>query len=260
MTTQEEHFDVASYALGVLDARDAAHFEDHLIECARCAYELESFVEVADLLAEVDAGAVIAAEESRQDGVVLQNIMGEVKTERRRADSRRLYSLAAAVVVFAMLSIGAFFVGGQVFGEDPQTPVDNTAQRDSSQLDPLPNTNGGPGIGGPDLAGKRFSGTDPRTGVHADVALEEKVWVTQMSFAISSVSCPKVCRLTIVRTDGTSENLSSWKVGDRGWGTAANPEPLMLQAVTGTQREDIAHVQVQEVSATGAADTLVVVP
>ena len=67
--TQEEHYDVASYALGVLDEHDAARFEDHLIECPQCAYELESFVQVADLLADVDAGAVIAAEESRQDGV-----------------------------------------------------------------------------------------------------------------------------------------------------------------------------------------------
>jgi hypothetical protein len=258
--TQEEHFDVASYALGVLDARDAARFEDHLIECARCAYELESFVEVADLLAEVDAGAVIAAEESRKGGVVLHNIMGEVKQERRRADSRRLYSLAAAVVVFAMLSIGAFFVGGQVSGGDQQTPPPNTAQRGSSQLDPLPNTNNGPGIGGPDLAGQRYSGTDPRTGVHADVAMEKKDWGTQISFAISNISGPKVCRLIAVHTDGTSEPLVSWSVGNKGWGTSANPEPLLLQAVTSTPREDIAHVQVQEVTANGAGDTLVGVP
>jgi len=62
--TQEEHFDVASYALGVLDERDAARFEDHLIDCHRCAYELESFVQVADLLSDVDANAIIAAEDS----------------------------------------------------------------------------------------------------------------------------------------------------------------------------------------------------
>ena len=260
MTTQEEHFDVASYALGVLDARDAAHFEDHLIECARCAYELESFVEVADLLAEVDAGAVIAAEESRLDGVVLQNIMGEVKVERRKADSRRLYSLAAAVVVFAMLSIGAFFVGGQVAGDDPQAPVSNTAQRDSSQPDPLPNTDGGPGVGGPELAGQKYSGTDPRTGVHADVAMEKKDWGTQISFAVSNITGPKACRLVVVRTDGTSESLASWDVGEDGWGTAAKPEPLMLQAFTSTPREKIAHVQVQEVTSTGTGDTLVGVP
>src|SRR3954451_16855172 len=114
--TQEEHYDVASYALGVLDERDAARFEDHLIECPRCAFELDSFVQVADLLADVDAGAMVAAEEVKRDGVVLHKMLGEVRSERRRANSRRLYSLAAAVVIFAMLSIGALFAGGQWLG------------------------------------------------------------------------------------------------------------------------------------------------
>jgi hypothetical protein len=258
--TQEEHYDVASYALGVLDERDAARFEDHLIECPRCAFELESFVQVADLLADVDAGSVIAAEESRQDGVVLHKMLGEVKHERRRANSRRLYSLAAAVVVFAMLSIGALFAGGRWFAPEQKTPSTPTVQRDSSQLDPLPNTDGGSGLGGPDLTGQRYSGSNPRTGVTADVALEKKDWGTQISFAISNISGPKVCRLLAVHTDGTTESLISWSVGDKGWGTAANPGPLMLQAVTATPREDIAHVQVQEVTANGTGDTLVRVP
>jgi hypothetical protein len=257
--TQEEHFDVASYALGVLDDRDAARFEEHLVDCARCAYELESFVQVADLLADVDADAVIAAEQSQRDGVLLQRMMGDVRQERRRANSRRLYSLAAAVVVFAMLSIGALFVGGKWFAPDPK-PSQPAAQRGSSQLDPLPNTEDGPGIGGPDLAGQRYGGSDPRTGVRADVALEKKDWGTQISFAISNIKGPKTCRLVAVHTDGTTEPLVSWSVGDRGWGTAANPEPLLLQAVTATPREDIAHVQVQEVTANGAGETLVRVP
>ena len=258
--TQEEHFDVASYALGVLDARDAARFEDHLIECPRCAFELESFVQVADLLADVDAGAVVAAEESRQDGVVLHKMLGEVRTERRRANSRRLYSLAAAVVIFAMLSIGALFAGGKWFAPD-DSPANQTAQRGSSQLDPLPDTQGGPGVGGPELAGQRYSGTDPRTGVSLNAALEKKDWGTQISFAISNIKGPKECRLLAVHTDGTTEPLVSWSVGDKGWGTAANPSPLMLQAVTATPREDIAHVQVQEVTANGTGDkTLVRVP
>ena len=49
-------------------------------------------------------------------------------------------------------------------------------------------------------------------------------------------------------------------MGTKGWGTAAKPGPLMLQAVTATPREDIAHVQVQEVGANGAVSTLVSVP
>lgn len=257
--TQEEHYDVASYALGVLDDREAARFEDHLIECPQCAFELESFVQVADLLADVDASAVIAAEESRRDGVVLHKMLGEVKHERRRANSRRLYSLAAAVVIFAMLSIGALFAGGKWFAPDQKSPS-TTAQRDSSQLDPLPNSGDGPGIGGPDLTGQQYSGTDPRTGVHLDTALEKKDWGTQISFAISNIKGPKECRLLAVHTDGTTEPLVSWNVGERGWGTAANPTPLMLQAITATPREDIAHITVQEVTANGAGDTLVRVP
>jgi hypothetical protein len=258
--TQEEHFDVASYALGVLDERDAARFEDHLIDCHRCAYELESFVQVADLLSDVDANAIIAAEESHREGVLLHNLIGDVKHERRRANSRRLYSLAAAVIVFAMLSIGALFAGGKWFAPTQKSTATTTAQRDSSQLDPLPNTNNGPGVGGPDLAGQHYGETDPRTGVRADVALEKKDWGTQISFAISNIKGPKTCRLIAVHTDGTSESLVSWNVGEKGWGTAANPEPLLLQAVTATQREDIAHVQVQEVEASGAGQTLVSVP
>jgi hypothetical protein len=258
--TQEEHYDVASYALGVLDDHDAARFEDHLIECPRCAFELESFVQVADLLSDVDAGAVIAAEESRRDGVVLNKMLGEVRHDRRRANSRRLYSLAAAVVIFAMLSIGALFAGGKWFAPDKGSPGTATAQRGSSQLDPLPNTQDGPGIGGPDLTGQQYSGTDPRTGVHADVAMEKKDWGTQISFAISNIDGPKECRLLAVHTDGTAEPLVSWNVGEKGWGTAANPEPLLLQAVTATAREDIAHIQVQEVTSGGAGDTLVRVP
>ena len=257
--TQEEHYDVASYALGVLDQHDAARFEDHLIECPRCAFELESFVQVADLLADVDAAAVVAAEEVKRDGVVLHKMLGEVRTERRRANSRRLYSLAAAVVIFAMLSIGALFAGGKWFAPD-QKATKNTAQRGSSQLDPLPNSQDGPGIGGPELTGQKYSGTDPRSGVHADVALEKKDFGTQISLAVSSIKGPLECRLVVVHTDGTTEPLGSWTVGEKGWGTAANPSPLLLQAVTATPREDIAHIQVQEVTSSGTGETLVRVP
>jgi hypothetical protein len=253
--TQEDHYDVASYALGVLDQHDAARFEDHLIECPRCAFELDSFVQVADLLADVDAAALVAAEEVKRDGVVLHKMLGEVRTERRRANSRRLYSLAAAVVIFAMLSIGALFAGGKWFAPDQKGA--STAQRGTSQLDPLPNSQDGPGIGGPELTGQKYSGTDPHTGVHADVALEKKDFGTQISLAVSSIKGPLECRMVVVHTDGSTESLGSWTVGEKGWGTAANPSPLLLQAVTATPRENIAHIQVQDVK---SSETLVRVP
>ena len=111
---QEQHFDVAAYALGVLDERDAARFEDHLIECTACALELETLLPVVNVLADVDADAMVAAEQSRREGAVLKAMITEVGKERHHARSRRLYSLAAAVVVFAMLAVGA--LAGAVSG------------------------------------------------------------------------------------------------------------------------------------------------
>ncbi|MFC7527265.1 anti-sigma factor family protein [Actinoplanes sp. GCM10030250] len=259
--TQEQHLDVASYALGVLDDHDASRFEDHLIECAQCAYELESFVEVADVLSTVDAEALIAAEQSERDGAVLNTMLREVGVERSRANSRRLYSLAAAVVVFAMLSIGALFAGGRWLGPDATQPQNGaqSPQSSSSRLDPLPNSDG-VGLGGTKLPGETFDGTDPRTNVAAAVGLEGKDWGTQISFAISNVTGPKKCALVVVRTDGTSEQVATWSIGDKGWGTAANPNPLLLQGVTSTERKDIAHVQVQEIVDGVAGETLVRIP
>ncbi len=257
--TQEQHFDVAAYALGVLDERDASRFEDHLVECPACAVELESFLQVADILADVDADALVATEESRRDGLVLKKMIGEVKKERRRANSRRLYSLAAAVVVFAMLSIGALFAGGQWFGPEQQRqPV---AQRSSgpTTLDPLPLGNGS-GIGGEDLTGERVGSTDARSGVRLDAGIEPKDWGTQIQFVVSNIKGPLTCRLVLVRTDGRSEVMSTWTVGDSGWGTAAQPEPLLLQGVTALPRAEIAHLQVQSVDASGATQTLVTAP
>ncbi|MFI5931035.1 anti-sigma factor family protein [Actinoplanes sp. NPDC051494] len=253
--TQEQHFDVAAYALGVLDERDAERFEDHLIDCPACAIELESLLPVVDILSDVDADALVATEQSRKDGLVLKQMIGEVKKERRKANSRRLYSLAAAVVVFAMLSIGALFAGGQWFGSE-QAPA-TTVQRSSGELDPLPNTGEGIGIGGADLVGELVGAEDPRTGVKAEVAYQPKDWGTQISFAVSNIDGPRVCRLVAVRTNGSTEVLSTWNVGEKGWGTNAQPKPLMLQAVTALSRSEIANVLVEEVSADGATKTLV---
>jgi hypothetical protein len=254
--TQEQHFDVAAYALGVLDERDAARFEDHLIDCPACAVELESFLQVADILADVDADALVATEDSRKDGLVLKKMIRTVGTERRKANSRRLFTLAAAVVVFAMLSIGALFVGGRLLGPTQQNQP--TAQRSAgpTQLDPLPQSDDGGGFGGPDLAlqGQRVGATSPRTNVRLDAGLEEKDWGTQIQFAVSNIKGPKECELVATGPDGSTTVLSTWTVGEKGWGTAERPQPLMLSVVTALPRDKIAHLQIREA---GKTDPLV---
>jgi hypothetical protein len=254
---QEQHFDVAAYALGVLDERDAARFEDHLIDCMACVIELESLLPVVEVLADVDADALVATEQSRQNGQLLTRMIGEVKQERKHDHSRRLYTLAAAVVVFAMLSIGALFAGSKWLAPDTKAST-TAAARGTTQIDPLP-PNGG--NGGPDLpGGDRYGIRDPRTGVRLDAALEKKDWGTQISFEVSNITGPRVCQLVVTKTDGSTQVVSNWNVGDKGWGTAAQPQPLTLQAVTALSRDQIAHLSVQALGAAGTPDTLVQVP
>ncbi|GLY94884.1 hypothetical protein [Actinoplanes sp. NBRC 103695] len=255
--TQEQHFDVAAYALGILDEHDAGRFEDHLIDCPACAVELESFLQVADILADVDADSLVATEESRKDGLVLKKMIRTVGTERRKANSRRLFSLAAAVVVFAMLSIGALFAGARWLA--PEQTGSPTVARGPAQLDPLPLSDG-TGIGGTELAGQRVASTDARTGVRLDAGLEAKDVGTQVQFAVSNIKGPKICKLVAIKPDGDQEVISSWKVGEKGWGTAQREEALVMSAVTALPRESIAHLVVQEISANGTPTNLVTAP
>jgi hypothetical protein len=111
-------------------------------------------------------------------------------------------------------------------------------------------------IGG---SARRLTDTDTTTGVHADVVLESKPWGTLVSFGVSDISGPRNCRLVAVRTDGKSEVLSSWTVPQQGYGKNTRPRELTLQAATATTRQDIAALQVQDVSPKGAAATLVTV-
>ena len=257
--TQEQHFDVAAYALGVLDERDAARFEDHLIECPACAVELESFLQVADILADVDADALVATEDSQKSGLVLKKMIRTVSSERRRANSRKLFSLAAAVVVFAMLSIGALFAGSKWLapsGTGADTPVAQ-GSGGPTQLDPLPLNKDGGGFGGTELAGARIGSTDARSNVRLNAGLETKDLGTQVQFSVSNIKGPKICRLVAVRPDGSTEVLSTWEVGAKGWGTAERPEPLLASAVTALSRDQIAHLSVQEVAKDGTVINLV---
>jgi Putative zinc-finger len=253
----DQHFDVAAYALGVLDARDADRFEAHLADCEMCMVELESLLPVVDVLADIDADSLVATEQSRRDGLVLNRMISAVGQERRRAQSRRLYSLAAAVVAFAVLAVGALFAGSRWFsptqGTNAQRPFNSTT------LDPLPDTNG-PGVGGDELPTDRVGGSDPRSGVRLDAGFEKKDFGTQVSFLVSNIKGPQICRLVAVRTDGQQEVLSTWTVGEKGWGSGAGNLPPALTAVTALPRDQIAHVQVQSLDAAGTPTTLVRVP
>lgn len=246
-TTDAPHWDVAAYALGVLDARDAALFEDHLAECGSCAMELESLLPVTAMLAEVDRESFLGAEQSQRDGRMLAEMTNVVAFDRSRAQARRLLAVAAGTVVM-VLAVGlALFAGARW---DRSTEVAGPAPSATSSTPP--------GIGGqegppPD---ELFGATDKTTGVNAKLGLSAADWGTAVSIELSKVQGPLICQLVAVGPD-VSEVVSTWKVPPDGYGTAKHPDPVFLQASTSVARKDIQRFEVQSISASGQPTVLV---
>ncbi|GAA4459014.1 anti-sigma factor family protein [Phytohabitans houttuyneae] len=257
------HWDVAAYALGVLDPQESERFEEHLAGCWACAGELESMLPVVNLLSEVDGESLITAEQSRSDGRLLDRMIVEVGAHRRKVRSRQWLAAAAAVVVLATTTGVSLVAGGRLFG-DGGSPTDVVAGGTTppASAPANPSGSGGPGIGGPELSedGEPFSATDIQTGVEARLVLETKTWGTQISFQLTKLTGPRQCRLTVLREDGTKEVLNTWSVPPAGYGTKEEPEPLLLQTSTATPRNEIDRVQVQQVGKDGIVESLVEVP
>jgi len=244
------HWDVAAYALGVLDPAEVAECESHLAECETCAAELDALLPASRLLADVDLETLREAEES-QFG---DRLLDAIRQERGRVHRRRRVLAAAGTAVAAAVAGVALLAGATWLASPPERlPSGITAAGSPSPDEP-------PGIGGPDLVnGEQISVADPATGVEADVILVTTDWGTQISFALSSVTGPRECHLLVVREDGTTESLGSWRVPEEGYGTAEHPDPLLLQVPTGTARADLAQLQVRETGPDGAVTTLVTV-
>ncbi|WBB81740.1 zf-HC2 domain-containing protein [Micromonospora sp. WMMD882] len=253
--SRADHWDVAAYALGVLDQADTERFEEHLATCWACAAELETMVPVVGLLSGIDGDTMTAVEQTATDPALLDRTLAAVRADRRRARFRQVLATAAAVVAFSVLTgVGITVVGG---GEPAGPPVALPTTAVPSQ----PTRPDLGGLGGPDeIVGETVSETDQATGVRADLILAAEPFGTQVAFQLSRLPGPRKCRLVLVRADGGTEVVSSWSVPAGGYGTNANSVPLRLQANTATPRDQIRRAQVQSVDAAGVATALVTVP
>lgn len=99
MRSLERHRDVGAYALGVLDEAEAFRFEDHLMECPRCAAQVTEFGPATrQLMLFRQATPRIVHPLARPGPRLLDRLLSEVTTRRRAGRRRVLYAVAAAVV------------------------------------------------------------------------------------------------------------------------------------------------------------------
>jgi hypothetical protein len=262
VNASEVHLDVASYALGILDAVDVERFEEHLVTCDACALELERFLPVTQALAGVDRHAFAQAERTVRDGMMFDRMRNVVSIERKRRRTRTSFLVAAAAAVAVLatlaLSIGLLRPTGDDAGTNPGTNAGATAGPGRATVGAPSNTapaDQTPGLSAPP-AGAQFSATDPLSGAKIDLVLDSRPWGSQLSVTLRQVHGPLTCTLLVVGKNGKSEPAGTWNVSSDGYGTTAHPEPLVFAAPTSMQGSAIDRIEVRA-TGNGTTSTLV---
>ncbi|MET8179459.1 zf-HC2 domain-containing protein [Streptomyces sp. NPDC005336] len=235
----QQHTAVGAYALGVLDAADAARFEEHLIGCDRCAAELDELMGIPPLLAEyatfADGTAIPdpATLTARPGPELLDRLLDEVTVGRRASGRRRLYLVAAAAVLI---------VGGPLAGAALTAGSDNGGTTQEA-------------VGTPkavfEQSGQKYSAVDPVTKVDAAVSLTQKGWGTSVALKLGNVKGPRSCDLVAIGKDGREETVTTWAVPTSGYGVKDgdgsrwSKEPLYAQGGAAMNTNEIAGFEIR---------------
>jgi hypothetical protein len=222
MRPEDIHRDVGAYALGVLDPRDRARFEDHLMVCRSCPHELEELSSVAALLSRVDGDSLAFAEHSTREPAKAMALVSAVRTERQRTRSRSGLTLAACLALLITGALVAVSLGLGRTGLPGLPPTSPTAQR--------------------------LHAVDEATGAEATLQMEPKRWGSEVTLQVARVNGPVRCRLMAVSKTGQSEVVMGWSVPPGGYGTAAHPDPLVLHGGTDLQAGDLSRFEIRTVN------------
>jgi anti-sigma factor RsiW len=176
-SSQERHRDVAAYALGVLDEADAFRFEDHLMECARCAAHVTEFGPITrQMMLYRRATPRFVSPMSRPGPQLLDRLLTAVAARRRAGRRRFVFALAASVAV-AVAGPGVTLMA----------------------------TGGGGGA-------VRIAATDARSGVWARVTTQDAGSGSQVQLEVKDGAGPRSCLLVAVGRDGSEQTVTSWTV------------------------------------------------
>ncbi|MEU2774668.1 zf-HC2 domain-containing protein [Streptomyces sp. NPDC007162] len=199
MRSLERHRDVGAYALGVLDEAEAFRFEDHLMECARCAAHVTEFGPATRQLMLYRRATPRFVHPMAQPGPrLLDKLLAEVATRHRAKRRRVLYGLAASVV-FAVAGPGIMAYAGH-----ETVPTVQVAAT-----------------------------TDAQSGVWAQVKEADTDSGTEVELKVKDANGPRSCRLIAVGNDGSEQIVTTWaerdhdgRVSTMAGGSSMHPDEI----------------------------------
>ncbi|MFE1247980.1 zf-HC2 domain-containing protein [Streptomyces sp. NPDC058735] len=206
MRSLERHRDVGAYALGVLDEAEAFRFEDHLMECPRCAAEVTELAVTTRQLMLYRRATPRYVHPMPQPGPrMLDSLLAEVATRRRAGRRHLLFALAASVVLAVSVPGVAMMAEGSAAEQQPLT----------------------------------VAATDARTGVWAQVTTADEGSGSQVELKVKDTAGPRACHLVVVGHDGSEEIATSWQAPGH------DDRPHTMRAGTSKHPDEIARYEVR---------------
>ncbi|GAB2330834.1 zf-HC2 domain-containing protein [Streptomyces variabilis] len=214
MRSLERHRDVGAYALGVLDEAEAFRFEDHLMECPSCAVQVTEFGPATRQLMLYRSATPRTVHPAAQPSPrMLDRLLTQVSARRRVGRRRMLLALAASVV----LAVSAPAVTVAARGDDGPRPLTVEA-------------------------------TDERSGVWAEVKIEDRDWGSSVQLRVKDAAGPRDCVLVGIGRDGSENVMTNWAVPRH------DTRPNTVPGGSATRSDDIERYEVRST----AGETLVV--
>ncbi|MFI8089969.1 anti-sigma factor family protein [Streptomyces sp. NPDC086080] len=237
-----EHETVGAYALGILDDAEATEFEAHLAACEWCAQQLDELAGMEPMLAALadlpDTGTPALGESlsARPSPRVVEKLVDEVAERRARKRRRNFYMVAAAG---ALIVSGPFVAVAASGGDSESGGGGGTNQTLAAN----------PAKDAFDKISDKITATDPETQVTATVALEKKLWGTEIVTEVKNVRGKQKCSLIVVGKNGERETANSWSVPGEGYGlpdakSDKARQPLYVQGGAAFAPNEIDHFQI----------------
>lgn len=218
LTCPHEH-DAGSYVLGALSPDDRVTYERHLSGCDECARAVRDVAGLPGLLARVPVEVVEPADLPLP---VPDTLLPSLVRRARRSRRRRTWVTTGLVAAAAAVAIGA--VGVATLDDDDPGPAPSAAR-----------TTAPPELMEP-IGDEPVSGWISLTQVGWGTRLDLTCKYSRTSSSYEESDEPTYA-MYVTRTDGTTEQVASWK--------ALPGKTMQLAAATAASAEDISSVVVR---------------
>ncbi|GAB3722172.1 anti-sigma factor family protein [Nocardiopsis oceani] len=215
---------LGAYALGTLNAQEAAVLEAHLAGCEPCRAELRELNSVRDTLGELPPEALLDGPPPEGSASLVHATVEQAGAERGVQRRRRALRLTLAAVLAGVVLVGVGGLAGQVLA--PAEPQEGEV----TQL-----------AAGTVVAAQE----DPDTGASATVRLEPEDSGLRLDSFITGIPEGEECEVVVLTEDGRAEIAATWTVTAEAAAEGSRPDGF-----AGVVPQDVASVVVRNTADT----------